>query len=754
MFNPLFTQAGGYEIGKSLRLRGSASAYLTRTMTTPTDNKKWTWSGWRKRGSTSDRAMFGAGAANPNAIYFAADDSLSIDGNYSGTRHLRFSSQVFRDYSAWYHVVVAFDSTEATDSNRLKAWVNGQQVSLNNAGVGTWPALNSSSVINSAVVHAIGRRNSAADMYWDGQIAEDVFVDGQALTPSSFGETDISTGAWVPKRYTGTYGTNGFYLPYDDGTSLTTLGYDDSGNNNDWTLNNVSLTAGTTYDWFDDTPTNNFARLNPLRISASQLLSQGALLSSQSANAFSGALATFSLDNGKWYWETVLTARSGTVNVYNGIAQNTFPTTQYAGATTDSYGYSSLNGQKYYNGAGVAYGASYTVNDVLGFAYDSATGSLECFKNGVSQGVFVSGLTGTWFPVVSYSVAAASSASQAVNFGQRPFTYSPPTGYLALSSKNLAVPSVKRGDDYFNAKTRTGTGASFSVTGERFSPDLVWVKGRSGATDHAIYDAVRGATKQIESNTTTAESTEATGLTAFNSDGFSGGALAQINTNAATYIDWMWQEAAGFLDIVSFTKTGAAAENFNHNLGVSPAMIILRDLANASNTFVFHQSLADMTDKYLLLNSTAIVGSLSTDVNAPTSTTFSASGSTVVAGNTGIAYLFAEVEGFSKMGSYTGNGSADGPFIWCGFRPRFILIKRTSVAVGNWVLFDTARNTINVIGEELYPNLANAGSTAADLDALSNGFKLRATAAALNTSGSSYVFYAIAETPFKYANAR
>jgi hypothetical protein len=267
---------------------------------------------------------------------------------------------------------------------------------------------------------------------------------------------------------------------------------------------------------------------------------------------------------------------------------------------------------------------------------------------------------------------------------------------------------------------------------------------------------VRGATKQIESNTTTAETTEATGLTAFNADGFSGGALAQINTNAASYVDWMWEEAAGVLDIVSFTKTGGAAENFNHSLGVTPAAIIMRDLAAASNTFVFHKALADMTDKYLLLNSNAVGGSLTTDVNAPTSSTFSASGSTVVAGNTGIAYLFAEVEGFSKFGSYIGNASADGPFVWCGFRPKAVIFKCTTTGSLSWMMEDTARSEGNVVQKYFSAdlNVAESDSSVGAVDFISNGFKLRTTNGNWNNSGGTYVFLAFAETPFKYANAR
>jgi hypothetical protein len=300
-----------------------------------------------------------------------------------------------------------------------------------------------------------------------------------------------------------------------------------------------------------------------------------------------------------------------------------------------------------------------------------------------------------------------------------------------------------------------------SVTGVGFQPDLTWIKGRSGATDHGLYDAVRGVQLQLESNTTTDETTETTGLTAFGSDGFTVGALAQLNTSSATYVGWNWKESAssGF-DIVTYTGNGSA-RTISHGLGVAPNMIIVKARTTASTDqgwAVYHSAntAAPETD-YLLLNSTAATADLDTVWNdtAPTSSVFSVGTNALVNANndTYVAYCFAEVAGYSKFGSYTGNGSTDGVFVYTGFRPKFILTKVVSTTQ-SWHICDTTRNTANVVDLVLQPHVNTAEVVNVDYDILSNGFKIRTTDGALNSSGETYIFAAFAESPFKYANAR
>lgn len=337
------------------------------------------------------------------------------------------------------------------------------------------------------------------------------------------------------------------------------------------------------------------------------------------------------------------------------------------------------------------------------------------------------------------------------------------------------MPTINRGDDYFQAVTYTGNGSTNTITGLRFQPDFVWVKGRSGATDHALYDAVRGTTKDLVSNSTAAETTQSTGLTSFNSDGFTLGALSKVNTNAATYVAWCWKAngagssntsgsitstvsvntTSGF-SIVTYTGTGANA-TVGHGLGVAPRMIIVKNRASVTDWAVYHASVGNTGA--LRLNLTAVTETDSRYWNntTPTSTVFSVGSSITVNGssNTQVAYCWAAISGYSAFGSYTGNGSADGPFVYLGFRPKFVLIKYSS-GVENWAIWDTSRNTYNVMDTILRPDSTAADTSAStqNIDFVSNGFKIRGTDGKLNTSSGTYIYAAFAENPFKNANAR
>lgn len=327
------------------------------------------------------------------------------------------------------------------------------------------------------------------------------------------------------------------------------------------------------------------------------------------------------------------------------------------------------------------------------------------------------------------------------------------------------------------AITYTGNGGTNTITGLNFQPDFVWIKGRSGATDHALYDSVRGATKDLASNTTAAETTQATGLTSFNSNGFTLGALSKVNTNGATYVAWCWKAGgtavtntsgtissqvranptAG-VSVVTYTGTGSVA-TIGHGLGIAPKMIIVKRRSSSYNWPTYHPSFG--ATKYLYLDSTVAA---TTDANIwantePTSSVFTIGTSLATNQSTGtyVAYCFAEIAGFSKFGSYVGNGSSDGPFIYTGFQPKFVMVKRTDTT-GNWNILDAARNPYNLTNLELQANLSaaeyNGTATNEVQDFLSNGFKLRGTGADSNANGGAYIFMAFASNPFQNSNAR
>jgi hypothetical protein len=775
--------SGGYDINNSLRFRSSATAYLNRTLSTPTNNKIWTLSLWVKRSTlTTTQILFGT--ASEELRYIADGGASGVVDSFqynAGAGYGFRASATYRDVSAWYHLVIATDTTQATAANRVKFYVNGVQATTD----GTYDITqNTNTQINSAVAHNIGRRNSGS-LYFDGYMTEINFVDGQQLTPSSFGETDTTTGSWKPKAYTGTYGTNGFYLKFSDiattSGSNAGLGKDFSGNANYFTTNNISVTAGTTYDAMIDSPTltsatvANYCVFNSL--ASAGTFSNANLNLAVGSTAESSGLATIALPStGKYYWEVTVTAVGSDylIGIYDG-SNTTNPS-----ASGTFYVYRNT-GQKQQSGSTTSYGSSYTTNDIIGVAVDMDAGTITFYKNNTSQGQAFSGISGSNFRPTTYLY---NNASAAINFGQRPFTYTPPSGYVRLNTFNLPDSTIVKGNTVMDATTYTGTGASLSVTNAgAFKPDFVWVKGRSGATDHAWYDSVRGTTKQIESNTQTAETTEATGLTAFGTSGFTVGSLAQMNTSAATYVGWQWQAGqgstttgtgtggitsvtqsvnatAGF-SIVTYTGSGSNG-TVTHGLGVAPKMIIVRIRNGTTNNWRVYNSSLTSASYFLYLNGTQPEGSDATLWNstAPTSSVFSLGTNGDVNASTYnyVAYCWSEIAGFSKFGKYTGNGSSDGTFVYTGFRPKFVMIKSINLSDENWTIFDTSRNTYNLTDLQLFPNLTNADlngtARGAVLDLLSNGFKLRGTNGEVNSSSGTYIYMAFAENPFKNANAR
>ena len=410
---PLLEAAGGgdYTIARSVRLRSSASAYLSRTPTTTTATRTaWTYSAWVKLGQFTStltyNTIFSTGTSSSNymSINFTnctANDQLVV--NADGYQKY-YTSAVFRDPAAWYHVVVTFNSNAAAGS-RIVMYINGvQQTSNVNNEISS--GYSSPFGVSTNPMY-MGRHGSNAGwttwFYADDYITEVNWIDGQALTPSSFGSTNAITGVWQPIKYTGTYGTNGFYLNFSDNSAATAtaIGKDLSGNANNWTPNNISVTAGVTYDSMTDVPTltsataANYAVMNPLSTGSNITLSNANLTTTQNGSA-GISKATFAVSSGKWYWEFTLT--SGT-SCSVGIAKDTaLPTTTYVGYSSDTWGYQSVNGKSYNNIAGGSsaqvYGATWTTNDVIGMALDLDAGTLVFYKNGTSQGTAFSSLSG------------------------------------------------------------------------------------------------------------------------------------------------------------------------------------------------------------------------------------------------------------------------------------------------------------------------------------------------------------------------
>jgi len=769
---PLLLAPEGYQISRSVRLRSSASAYFNRTPASASNRTTWTWSGWVKRGSLPGtyQIILQAGSNSQPYTLLSFQDNNTIQWDEivltNSVVARKLTTQVFRDPSAWYHLVFSWDTTNATAAERQRIYVNGQRIAAFSSN--TEPSLNANSQLNNNSATYIGALLNNT-LYLDGYLTEINFIDGQALTPSSFGETNPVTGVWQPKKYTGTYGTNGFYLNFSDNSNNTaaTIGKDFSGNGNNWTPNNISVTAGATYDSMLDVPTQwadggngrgNYSTWNPTIAASTGLgtITNGNLQCVTPTSGASNNYNTIGMTSGKWYWEITPTSISTNNSIVMiGICNNIQSATE--GYSQSGGYYYRGNGERWNNGTGASYGSALSVNDVIGVAFDADARTLEFYRNGTSMGTAYSSIPAGEFFSGICDTGTTVTWTAVANFGQRPFAYTPPTGFRALNTLNLPTPTILKGNQFFDATTYTGTGAARSVVNAGgFQPDFVWIKRRNISANHQLYDALRGVQKALYSDLTSQELTQTGGLTAFNSNGFAVGSDAGVNGNTDTQIAWQWKEGPtqGF-DIVTYTGNGSANRTVSHSLGVTPAMVIVRNrTAAVQNWRVWHQSLGGNTS-YLGLNQTAAVATSSTVFNGFSSTTFTVGTDPSTNENTSnfVAYLFSEVAGFSRFGSYTGNGSADGPFCFTGFLPRFVMTKRTDTTSA-WIIWDTARDTINVAGAALFPHLSNAEIVATNLDILSNGFKMRNTGTDYNASGGTYIFAAFSSNPFKNSLAR
>ena len=927
-----------YAVDRSLRFNRADSTYVSRSVSSTGNRRVWTVSFWMKfcevLGNSSQRIWSndsGNGSGDILKIEFdsGADSNrrLSvIDNNHAGSGIRFVGERRFRDPSAWYHIVLAVDTTQATATNRVKIYVNNEQISDWRSGSehNHPPNQNYDTCVNlSGKSNTWGRSftfgNSSAD-HFDGYLTEINFIDGFQYDPSYFGETDVTTGQWNPKKYVGSYGTNGYYLNFSDnsGTTATTLGKDSSGNGNNFTPNNFSVAAGAGNDSVSDTPTNNFCTFNPLKknISTPVTYTEGNLqYNGVSGNNYCRSSTTISVSSGKWYAEFKM------VSGYSA----TDPTLRI-GIITSSAGHRDSNNDGLYyentnNAVSVNYGAggaiyvsntsqitglaTYTNNDVLGIALDLDNDKFFVSKNGT----FFSNGTGTQDPAAGtnplYSGGVITSRKSegfeisfqgysdkvvTADFGQQGFAYTPPAGFKAICTANLPDPTILLPNKHFDTKLYTGNAGTQTIDELNFAPDWVWIKSRSSAINHVAWDTVRGATLRVGPNQTNAEGTSANGLSAFTSDGYTLGDMANVNGSGLSMVAWNWN--AGDTDGKTYTvkvvsdsgnkyrfddygtsavtldlaeggtyifdqsdssnathplrfytaadKTGGeyttgvttagtpgssgaytqivvaasaptlyyqcsahagmggqintnstlGSSNFNgniqsvvkanttagfsittytgtgssttvgHGLGVKPDVIIIKCRSNTDNWMVYHNQKnegVDPEDYYLELNSTSAGPNSTVMLNdtAPTSTSVTIGSDNSVNGSsrTYVMYSFSGVTGYSKFGGYIGNGNADGAFIFTGFRPAWVMVKRTD-ASNDWPISDNKRSSFNLVDKALYADLSNSESTANRYDFLSNGFKIRNNLNESNASGGSYIYLAFAESPFKNARAR
>jgi hypothetical protein len=567
--------------------------------------------------------------------------------------------------------------------------------------------------------------------HFGGYLAEVNFVDGQALTPSDFGETG-DYGEWKAKKYTGTYGTNGFYLDFKNSGSL---GNDANGSNN-WTPNNLAAT-----DQMLDSPTNNFATLNPLSKATTVTVSEGNLKASVAAGR--GASGTGGMATGKWYFEnTGIATTSNGLSL--GLVESTKLPTDDTFISAGAIMYYGSSGNKYVNAVSSAYGASYTAGDIIGIAVDRDGDTVTFYKNNVSQGsIATSSLSGTLLFHCDNGTSAGAQDFVA-NFGQDSsfagnktaqgnqdgnsigdFYYTPPTGFLALCTQNLPEPTVVP-SEHFDVRLRTGTGSEVTVSDLDFQPDLLWTKTRSNTVNHNFHSSLMSNDYSfLQTNSTSAENNSAsTYYMTPTSTGYTVGTGDNINQVSYTFVDWLWKANgagvsntngtitstvsanadAGF-SIVSYTGTGSNG-TVGHGLSSAPEMVILKSKTDTKPWKVGHTGLTSWVYRLHIDTAAEVSEADVWNSTSPTSSVFSIgtdSSANWSSSSNYIAYCFHSVEGYSKVGSYTGNGSADGTFVHCGFRPAYVMTKRASTA-GSWHVYDSTRDVDNDVFRYLMPD--------------------------------------------------
>jgi hypothetical protein len=433
--------AGGYVVDNSCRFNDDSSDYLNLSLGTPSNRKIFTCSAWVKRASTGTYPIFWFGADSNNWFMVKYEsDSLRIESKSSGSTIIDVrTNALYRDFSAWYHVLVAVDTSQGTASNRIKIYVNGvQETSLQTS---TYP--NQNTDLNVITTAEIGNQHTT--QYFDGYMAEVVFVDGTAQANTDLGEFDEDSGIWKPIDVSElTFGTNGFYLDFEDSANL---GNDVNGNGADWTVNNLTAIDQTT-----DTPTNNFATLNPLVYSTGLTFSEGNCKLVTAGSSTSGGVGTMGMPSGKWYYEVKL--GSDIDNHTHGIISE-FTNTNQSGLQNKVGVTSWINGD---GGEVVVDGTAttadyglYTINQIMGIAVDVDNSTISYYRDGSAlvTGFTISTTRGTLFPLIKMGINTTAE----VNFGNPTFTissgntdgngygnfeYAPPSGYLSLCTANLS----------------------------------------------------------------------------------------------------------------------------------------------------------------------------------------------------------------------------------------------------------------------------------------------------------------------------
>ena len=793
-FDPIRIGAAGaadttYTVDRSLRINNDDSAYLSKTLSSDGNRTTMTLSVWLKRGNFGEMMILDAyeNDANRTRLMIDAGNRMQFVTRLSGNDHQLITTGIQRDPSAWYHFVWAIDTTDSTASNRVKMYINGEQqtdfVST------SYPDQNEAMLINKDVLHTIGIGQDSAglEVPFDGYLAEINFIDGFQYDPSYFGETNVTTGQWNPKEYTGSYGSKGFYLNFSDnsGTTATTLGKDNSGNSNNFTPNNFSVADGIDGDSFADTPTNNFCTLNPLvRSQSAQSLANGNLQRSGNARKCVG---TFLLKNNKYYFEVKV--EDGNGNAAIGVTQADTDLRDRDNTEAAAY---FPNGEYKIEGSGQTSGFStYGNGDIIGVAIDTTLSTPKVWfaKNNTWQGTGDPSTTGYSLTtgkdyVFNIDHASSGSSTTATAFfgGHKgEFNYTPPTGFVAASSANLPDPTILLPNKHFDTTLYTGNNSSQEISTLNFQPDWLWFKSRSSTSWHALFDSVRGRGQGLASNNSNSEYTSSASndLVSFDDDGFTLGSnqnWGSVNGSGNSIVTWAWN--GGDTDGKTYTVTVVSDSGNKYRFDGFGTSAVTLDLAEGG-TYIFDQSDSSNSGHPLRFSTTSD-GTHGSGAEYTTGVTTSgtpgssgAKTTIVVAASAPTLYYYCSVHsgmggqantnstlgssnfdgtiqstvkanstaGFSII-TYTGNGSNSSTVgHGLGVTPDAVIIKRRDGS-GSWIF--ESPHTYN--GRGMYLNSTN-GSNTAGPDTTSRSSTLVTfvdsgdTNRRVNINGETYVMY-------------
>jgi hypothetical protein len=791
-----------HEITQSLRFEEENSAGMTKsTPMVKGNNKKWTMSLWFKRGDEDYFNTGGSAAFRRFADFWTSANSYTDWGTIGltewhgveflmrigGSNVIRVQSGPrLRDPSAWYHFVLSVDTEAADAEDRVKMYFNG--VRETNFRYSTYPSQDLSTHMNTDNSLLFIGRSPTNDTHMHGYLADFYHIDGESLDAEDFGYFDESYGDWRPRLYDGRgsgadFGPNGFHLEFN----ASAIGNDSSDRLNHFTTANLD-----TYDVVLDTPTNNFAVLNPNErygFNNNTNYKQGNLKAISSATSGDWSMGTISVTEGKWYWETRFN------NMSNGAC--------YVGVENTNTGeVAALGHDTVVTRLTVTSGSNvgWSNLDIIGCALDLDEGTMEYFKNGSS---FCTVTIDVYSAIRKdmYAIRVGNSLHTLwVNFGQEPtmqgavtpgnysdsngqgaFIYEPPAGFLAMCTKNLSSPVVPK--ENFNNQLYTGTSLADNKVSTPFAPDFVWLKRLSGATGHwRMFDSVRGDDWTINSSSTYADYDGGpyNDFHRLADDGFVlgyGDNGQYYNQDGNQFLAWSWKAGdttvnnndgsiqstvlanpENGLSIVSYVGTGSNG-TVGHGLGRAPSVILIKNRTSGGDWGIWHSGMNDANKRLTFNNLAAVSSSTYWNSTEPTATEFSVGTAGNINENNSnfIAYCFANIPGMAHHGRYQGNGNVDGTMIYTGFRPAMVMIKLAVGSTQHWYTFENAREPFNDdVYDALKPSTEELPYSAnnREVDLVSNGFKIRDTDGAVNLNGGTYVYMAFAENPFKHTTAR